>query len=117
MALPNESDPWAEWRAANTWRDRLHQRAAHKALDIPEDMTVNANQSSGLGWRELLAIGATLAGLGWIGKDIIRPPATPPAAAPVIVAPPEPPRVSITTEATKPRSYELDVSTGKLPGQ
>jgi len=125
---PNERDPWTEWRAANRWQSDLHRQAAHKALDIPEDMavtTVNASRS-GIGWRELVAIGATMAGLMGLGKglgffDQLPPPPQLPAAPPTIIAPQlpigEPPRVTINQDAAEPRSYELGVSSGKLPGQ
>ena len=74
------------------WQGRLHRKATHKALDIPddEDMNISTSSTSGLGWKELLSIGTIgLVGIGlllWGFTALTRP------TAPTIVQP-NPPHV------------------------
>lgn len=61
----NTNDPWAWslWRNHMTWKNDLDRKAAHKALGLPEDMNISAdNRRSGLGWKEMAVLAA--AGLG-----------------------------------------------------
>lgn len=118
--MSNETpNPYANWQAATEWQNELYKKGCHKALDIPEDMNFQANRT-GMGWRELLAIGATLAGLMGMSKGLglLDQAQAPVAPDPVVVQQPiGPPEVTITQQAVEPRSYTLEVSTGKLPGQ
>ena len=57
---------WGLWQKTADWQDRLHKRAAHKALNIPEEDVITSTTvtNSGLGWKELLLIAALMAGTG-----------------------------------------------------
>ena len=86
-SLDNPSDVhlpwfWTLWRRNQTWRDDLAKRAAHKALDIPEDMGVNVTHqtATGIGWKELVALGLMgAAGAG--GAYLLTAKDAPPAAS------------------------------------
>jgi hypothetical protein len=91
IAIPkNPYEPaWARWARRVDWKDALHKKAAHKSLDIPDDMgDINAPKTmvsnNGLGFRELLAIGALGLGgfymLGDRGQEPSAQPVPPPAA-------------------------------------
>jgi len=71
-----------EWLRNSRWRDRLHNRAAHAALDIPEDEMINAPRiTNGLGWKELAVLAATVLGVAYGVAKLTQPGAatTPPA--------------------------------------
>ena len=63
---PQHKDyPYAHWLSQEQWKQALHRRAAHKALDIaeePDDVNVNHQRWSGLGWKELAVIIGRAAG-------------------------------------------------------
>jgi hypothetical protein len=64
------------------WRDKLHKRAAHKALNIPEDEVIQANRITGVTWKEIAAAGVVGASLLGAGKYLFDAPKTEaPAAA------------------------------------
>jgi len=51
------------------WRDRLHKKLAHKALDIYDEDEMNVDNSrrvQGLGWRELLVLLLAGGGFYWL---------------------------------------------------
>lgn len=53
---------WARWARNADWRDRLHKKAAHKSLDIPEEDVINANRETTVtGVGPLGVIGIALA--------------------------------------------------------
>jgi len=60
---------WGMWQKTANWQDKLHRRAAHKALNIPEEDVITSTNIShnGVGWKELaiLALGGAAAFLGW----------------------------------------------------
>lgn len=65
-AEPNKDHLYGRYQQHEDWRDGLHRRVAHKSLDIPELEDVHVNNSrTGLGWKELLAVGAIVAGVPW----------------------------------------------------
>lgn len=53
---------FGQWYGPRAWRDRLQRKAVHKALNIPEDFDDmnNVGNRSGMGWKEIVAIGAFL---------------------------------------------------------
>lgn len=58
-------DPWAWslWRKNREWVDKLDRQIAHKALGIPDEVDIHANNSrNGLDWKGLAVLAA--AGLG-----------------------------------------------------
>lgn len=56
-------NPYGRFESREDSRQRLQDKAIHKALNIPMDDDVNINQQrSGLGVKELLAIGAMALG-------------------------------------------------------
>ena len=60
---------WGMWRKTADWQDKLHKRAAHKALNIPEEDVITSTNitHSGLGWKELaiLALAGAAGVLGY----------------------------------------------------
>ena len=55
-------------------KQKLGMRAAHMALDMPEDDTVNIDaRKSGLAWKELTVIALGILGLAGIGAYAFRP--------------------------------------------
>lgn len=53
---------WARWARNADWRDKLHKRAAHKSLDIPEEDVINANRETTVtGMSPLGVVGIALA--------------------------------------------------------
>lgn len=95
MPLPERV--WSHWLQNATWRDKLHKRAAHKALDIDEEPMISADRQTinygGLGWKEMAVLGALgLGGLAMFRGREPAPAATPPAAVqpaePTHTAPP-----------------------------
>lgn len=84
---PDKNLLYGWWFKSRDWQDSLHKKAAHKALDIPEDMgdiTSTKQVQSGMGWKELVAIGAMGLGGAYMLKD---DPATPAASPPAATAP------------------------------
>ena len=80
---------WGDFRDAERqnreWREKLANKAAHKALDIPLDgpglgVNVTKNESTGISWKEIAAVGGLGLGglLGWNALHD-RPQPTPPA--------------------------------------
>lgn len=73
---------WQRWGKNQDWRSKLEEKAAHKALDIPEDDVVKSKRIetnyNGLGFRELAVIGM----LGLVGYMALKDsPAPAPAPA------------------------------------
>ena len=67
------------WKKSAQWRDSLHRRMSHKALDIPDEDMIEANRINvGIGWKEMAVVGALGLGAWWLLSD--KPDATPPAA-------------------------------------
>lgn len=106
---------WGDFRDAERqnreWREKLANKAAHKALDIPLDgpglgVHVTKNESTGLGWKELVAFGGIgLAGL--LGYGALQKPAAqqvPPAIVQPLPPPPHTPDFKDTDTNTK---YDL----------
>lgn len=80
-------NPQTVWGMANQnflWRDKLHKRAAHKALNIPEEEVIQANRI-GVTWKEIAAAGVVGASLLGAGKFLFDKPSEIPAAAPSAV--------------------------------
>ena len=105
---------YGKFESGQEWQNTLNRKAAHKALDIPEDMPITVHKN-GLGWKELLAIGAMgmlglgtgvggLAGVGGLMYLLNKPAAAPAAAA-------NPPPISTDTDTDT--QYDFDISTGR----
>jgi len=61
-----DKELWSWWYGPQKWKHNLEKKAAHKALDIPEDEGMqNVGNKSGMGWKELAILGAI--GLGAAG--------------------------------------------------
>lgn len=58
---------WGVWQKTADWQDKLHKRAAHKALNIPEEDVITSTNitNSGLGWKELLLMAGLVGGAGF----------------------------------------------------
>lgn len=81
---------YGNFQRSKDWKDTLYKDVCHKALDIAEDMGVQANRIvNGMSWRELAVIGAVVLGGWklWQGQSPVISPPPPPAA----VAPAAPP--------------------------
>ena len=76
---------WANWLDSTKWRQQLERRVLHKALDIPEDDGTKVTQVSGVGWKEILAAGAVLTGMGYVASGLIGGADTP--TPPAVTAP------------------------------
>ena len=75
---PNTAHLWGIFDRNQVWRDKLAERASHKALNIaPDDMEINTRTQSGMGWKELAVIGGALLGGWWMmnGTPGTEPPA------------------------------------------
>lgn len=77
------------WYRNQEWRDELHRRLTHKALDIPEGEEMNVDNSRhGLGTLGTMGVAAVaglpgLAAAGILGLSMLgQPAAQPPAPAP-----------------------------------
>lgn len=78
---------WPWWATNQNWSDKLHKKAAHKALDIPEEEMIQANKI-GLGGASVAAIAAgagllPIAGFllaSYLNKPTPATPTQPPAA-------------------------------------
>jgi len=81
MSEIGKAELFEDWRRAKEWQDKLYKKAAHKALDIPEDdMEINVS-NKGIGpWGGIgiaLAAAAVPGALAaWLA---IRPQECPPA--------------------------------------
>ena len=59
--LPDKQYLYGRYMDAEDWRQKLHKKLTHKSLDIPEDDDVHVdNSKTGLGWKELAVLGATI---------------------------------------------------------
>jgi hypothetical protein len=85
MEEPCKEYLYGRYQRGEDWWNRLHKKAAHKALDIPMDEDLHVNNSrNGWGWRELLVLGG-LALAGWMlyqQQTSTPQPGTPPPQAP-----------------------------------
>ena len=79
---------WARWARTVDWKDRLYKQAAHKALDIPDEMgDINAPKTmvshNGISPWAIVA----LAALGLYGANMFRQPVqpAPPVQPPAVV--------------------------------
>lgn len=76
---------YGEWLRSSRWRDRLAKKATHKALNIPEDDTDIRNTTqhfNGLGWKELIVLGAMMLGGFYLLQAARQPVEAPPVVAP-----------------------------------
>jgi len=86
---PSEIDKQALYGraiASQEWQDRLCKKATHTALDIPEDVDIQANKY-GLGWKELLVLVIGMLGAGALfaanRPELTLPVFSPPPTAPL----------------------------------
>lgn len=73
---------WARWARTVDWRDRLYKQAAHKALDIPDEMgDINAPKTmvshNGISPWAIVAMGALGLGACWVFKEPAQQPVVP----------------------------------------
>jgi hypothetical protein len=86
---PDKNQLYGRYQKDEDWRTKLNKKLRHKALDIPMDDDVQVKNTtttnSGLGWKELAALGAILIGGGGLYQlgSYKAQQATPPA----VVAP------------------------------
>ena len=76
---------WARWARTVDWKDRLYKQAAHKALDIPDEMgDINAPKTmvshNGISPWAIVALGALGLGGAWMFKQPTPQPAPQPPA-------------------------------------
>ena len=79
----DKEEHYGEFLKRERWQDKLYQKLAHKSLDIPDD-DMNLNVKTGMGWKELLAIGTVCCGGAGLasyltGRDHVPPTVQPPA--------------------------------------
>lgn len=53
---------YGRYQRREDWQDSLYRKAAHKSLDIPDDMNIS-NVRTGWGWKELLTAGILALGI------------------------------------------------------
>lgn len=83
MEEPCKDYLYGRYQKMEDWKNGLHKKATHKALDIPMEEAVNVDNSRvGLGWKELAVIAATGLGGLWLYDQ-----RTTEAPAPTQVAP------------------------------
>jgi hypothetical protein len=81
---------WGWWHEHQKWSDRLHRKAAHKALDIEDDAMISV-QKSGMGWKELAVVAVGMLGGTVVGANYFAgEPATPAVTQPPAVQSPAP---------------------------
>lgn len=69
---PDDKDyPYRRWAKHEDWKNSVHRRGVHKALDLADEMEfkqdIDNSRRSGMGWKELAVIGAMLLGGGTLG--------------------------------------------------
>lgn len=88
----NRRGIWPLWHRNQEWRDKLSQKLAHKALDIPDDDMNITNTKVGIGTAGVIGI-ATAAGLpgvllaGYLLFKDARPEPTAPQPSPEVSVP------------------------------
>lgn len=96
---------YGEWLRNSRWKDKLHERAAAKSLDLPEDDVIHAPRTNtttnGVGWKELAVIGALVLGAGGLGTYLTDRAAKPNQASP-------PPAASPADSEYDVRFYDAD---------
>lgn len=112
----NHTPFWDAWTRNAKWRDDLARKTSHKALGVSDMGDITSSTKSGMGWKELAAIGATLLGVGglyqWAKNDTTAAFTPPPASAPVSTdqptpAPPQPAAGPVDSEY-EIRFYDAD---------
>lgn len=103
------------FQKGDDWKQSLNRKAAHKALDIAEDMPINVrNERHGMGWKELLAIGLLgMAGLGTTGGGLLGL-----GGLAYLLAKQKPPVAEAPAEFTDTDTdtqYEFSISSGRKP--
>lgn len=111
----SEVDKYSLYGSFLNWQDareKLGLKAAHKALDIPDDdMNVNADNSRhGIGTLGAIAIAAIAAGVPWLAGAFDRPSPQPPP--PIIQTPSPPPEPVKPPVETKTERHVFDWRVG-----
>jgi hypothetical protein len=72
-ALPDKQQLYGNYERSLKWQDDLHRKAAHKALDMADDMgfSQNLNAHSGMTWKELAVLAAALIGGGSLAAYLL----------------------------------------------
>ena len=63
---------YGEWLGKLRWQDALEKKLAHKSLNIPEEMAVNADNrqyTQGMTWKDILALGLLVLGVYWLYRN------------------------------------------------
>lgn len=84
--LPDKDFLYGVFQKTEDWKDNLHRKLSHKALDIADDTDVNVDNSRmGIGWKELLVLaGAGLGGFYLYDRNQNQNPPSPPVqSAPI----------------------------------
>jgi len=83
--LPDKDHLYGNYERSLKWQDDLHRKAAHKALDMAEEMGFEQNLTrTGFGWKELAVVaGAVLGGIGLVSHFSGQNDAPPQQQAPV----------------------------------
>jgi hypothetical protein len=67
-SMPDKNRLYGVFERSAKWRDDLHRKATHKALDIADEMDFNQTLTrTGMTWKELAVIAAMLLGGGALG--------------------------------------------------
>ena len=60
--------PHRRWAEQEDWKNQIHRRGVHKALDIADEMEfqqqIDNSKRSGMGWKEMAVLAAALLGGG-----------------------------------------------------
>ena len=74
--MTDKNSLYGNYLQGQKWRQELHKKAAHMALDIPEEMS-GVSVRRGMGWKELAVIGmAAVTGI-WLVAGKMTTPAPP----------------------------------------
>ena len=90
-------------------RSRLAMKAAHKALDIPnDDVQINTSTSSGLGWKEMAVVTAAIVGTA-VGTALLTRPTGQTSVNPTtVVQPAQIPQPPVANPPSKPIKVKIE---------
>jgi len=94
---------WGWWAKNADNREKLDMKVAHKALDIPEDNEVNVSTTTGMSWKELAVIAASMIG-GFAVYNNITNPETP--EQPIVIQQPAPQQPQVVQPIQQPIDSE-----------
>jgi hypothetical protein len=83
-SIPDKEYMYGKFQEREDWKDKLHRKLSHKALDIKDADDLNVDNSvhkHGMDWKSLAVIAATVLGGGFLASNVFNNnPVQPPGA-------------------------------------